>query len=342
MSAFSCKRRGFTLIELLVVIAIIAILIALLVPAVQKVREAAARLQCQNNLKQIGLALQSYESANKALPLGNHGGNGGTYGYSWRLFILPYIDQGALYDLIDQSKSSWSAAMAPIDGKVIPAFRCPSSTLPWVTIPLAPVGPIYRDVQMVSYVGVAGGTAEAFAGSGFIESRQTNGANTTGCCTGGNVTAGGVLVPNQAIRFAAITDGTSNTLAVSEQSDWLTQQDGTQVEWGTSFHGWLIGTSQTAIPGQPAYLAVDSRMFGLTSIRYQLNQKNGWPNGGDCGGTGVCPNFGCNVPLNSCHIGGVNAGFCDGSVRFLSDSISLLTLAEIATRDDGLTAANLD
>src|SRR3981081_1866862 len=86
-------RPAFTLIELLVVIAIIAILIALLVPAVQKVRDAAARMQCANNLKQIVLAMQNYESANKALPMGNHGGNGGGYGYNWRLFILPYIDQ---------------------------------------------------------------------------------------------------------------------------------------------------------------------------------------------------------------------------------------------------------
>src|SRR5712691_11564433 len=89
------RWRGFTLIELLVVIAIIAILIALLVPAVQKVREAAARLQCANNLKQIVLAMHSYESANKMFPMGNRGGGG--YGYNWRVFILPYIEQNPLY-----------------------------------------------------------------------------------------------------------------------------------------------------------------------------------------------------------------------------------------------------
>jgi prepilin-type N-terminal cleavage/methylation domain-containing protein/prepilin-type processing-associated H-X9-DG protein len=332
MSYLLRRRRGFTLIELLVVIAIIAILIGLLLPAVQKVREAAARLQCQNNLKQIGLALHDYHDATGALPLGNHGGNGGGYGYNWRLFILPYMEQDALYKSVDQTQSSWSNAMAPIDGKRIPNYRCPSSPFPQNSQPL--LG--YTNIQYVSYVGIAGGTREAFAGSGFNETRQTNGANNTGCCTGGDVTGGGPLVPNMAVKLVQIPDGTSNTMIVSEQDDYLIQQDGTRVDWSTGWHGWLIGTSQTTVPGDPNYNPNDSRMFGLTSIRYQINQKRGWANGGDCGGTGVCPNFGNNVPLNSAHTGGVNALFCDGSVHFLTDSITLTTLAELATRDDGL------
>ena len=204
-----------------------------------------------------------------------------------------------------------------------------------------PQGTAYTQTQYVSYVGIAGGTTEAFAGSGFTETRQTDGANTTGCCTGGDVTAGGPLVPNTAFPLVQITDGTSNTLLVSEQDDYLFQMDGTPVDWSTGWHGWLIATSQTAIPGNPAFSPLDSRMMGLTSIRYQINQKRGWPIGGDCGGLGVCPNFGNNVPLNSAHTGGVNAVFCDGSVRFLSDSTSLLTLAEMATRDDGQVIANI-
>jgi prepilin-type N-terminal cleavage/methylation domain-containing protein/prepilin-type processing-associated H-X9-DG protein len=335
MRSNRCQRVGFTLIELLVVIAIIAILIALLVPAVQKVREAAARAQCENNLKQIGIALHGYQDLYRKLPLGNHGGNGGGYGYNWRLFILPFMEQQALYDAIDQTQSSWSNAMAPANNVTIANYRCPATTLPDFSVPLAPAGITYSGVQRVTYVGIAGATASAFAGSGYVEVRETKGAATTGCCTGGDVTAGGVLNPNLAVALENVTDGTSNTIAVSEQADYLTQQDGTQVDWGTGWHGWLIGTSQTAIPGQPAYSPLDSRMFGLTSIRYQVDQKNGWLNGGDCGGAGVCPNFGCNVPLNSAHIGGVNALFCDGSVRFLIDSLPLLTLAELATRDDG-------
>src|SRR5690242_8140908 len=108
VASLSRKRTAFTLIELLVVIAIIAILIALLVPAVQKVREAASRTQCINNLKQIGVALHGFHDANKRLPPGSandmapFGTNGGAqWGSSWMVYILPYIDQGPLYSKWD-------------------------------------------------------------------------------------------------------------------------------------------------------------------------------------------------------------------------------------------------
>src|SRR3989442_2337520 len=98
------KRRGFTLIELLVVIAIIAILIALLVPAVQKVREAAARTQCQNNLKQLGVGLHSYHDVKKTLPPGGVSTTSNPGDLGWTYFILPQIEQLPLYKLMDVTK----------------------------------------------------------------------------------------------------------------------------------------------------------------------------------------------------------------------------------------------
>ncbi len=133
------KRRAFTLIELLVVIAIIAILIALLVPAVQKVRDAAARTQCINNLKQCGLAIHDYAGANKQFPPGCTSdaapfGAGGGWGSSWMVFILPYVDQNALFQLwqFNNGSSGYTNAnnRAADSMVVIAAFRCPAAVSP--------------------------------------------------------------------------------------------------------------------------------------------------------------------------------------------------------------------
>src|ERR1019366_9795903 len=131
MRKASSRRTGFTLIELLVVIAIIAILIALLVPAVQKVREAAARLQCQNNLKQMALACVNYEAAYKRYPRGNeypasstlaNGDNGG----SWLFVVLPFMEQTPLHDQIRGAGTFDLAVAAGFFPKVLPFTRCPS------------------------------------------------------------------------------------------------------------------------------------------------------------------------------------------------------------------------
>ena len=129
MSPCSRSHKGFTLIELLVVIAIIAVLIALLVPAVQKVREAAARSQCQNNLKQIGLAAHSYHDTYKKLPAGwvVKGGTQPNPGWSWATLILPYIEQAPLYNTINPDVTTPGGATANTNTQTaIAIYRCPS------------------------------------------------------------------------------------------------------------------------------------------------------------------------------------------------------------------------
>ncbi len=209
------SRPGFTLIELLVVIAIIAILIALLVPAVQKVREAAARVQCVNNLKQIGLAMHSYHGAMKAFPPGYNstepfvdGATDTSPGWGWGTYILPYLDQGNLFQQFDltQPVQSYSGIQT-----MLAVYLCPSDITGtgafnvtdgnWNPICLA---------APTSYAGCCGGSYTNSSGSVKTVS-TTTGVNDTGV---GN----GILYRNSAVTFNQISDGTSNTVLVEERA----------------------------------------------------------------------------------------------------------------------------
>ena len=123
------RCRAFTLIELLVVIAIIGILIGLLLPAVQKVREAANRMRCANNLKQIGLALHNYHNSNEAFPPGQRGSGVGTVA-NWRVLIFPYLEMGSVYNAMQLSNTHSASSNAVLNGQAFPAWVCPSSSLP--------------------------------------------------------------------------------------------------------------------------------------------------------------------------------------------------------------------
>jgi prepilin-type N-terminal cleavage/methylation domain-containing protein len=195
-------RRGFTLIELLVVIAIIAILIGLLLPAAQKVREAAARLQCENNLKQLALAAHAYHDANRGLPpgyLATASYPSTSPGWGWAAFLLPYIEQDNLYRQIDFSQP---VETQPAIQTMVKTFLCPSDA--------PPRGPF--DVLDTTLAPVALAAPSSYAATVGDDSNEVDAP-----------TGSGVFFRNSCIRLTDITDGTSNTSMIGDRA-WLDTQ----------------------------------------------------------------------------------------------------------------------
>jgi prepilin-type N-terminal cleavage/methylation domain-containing protein/prepilin-type processing-associated H-X9-DG protein len=302
------RPRAFTLIELLVVIAIIGILIALLLPAVQKIREAAARIQCQNNLKQIGLAAQNYagDSANSSFPPAMTTNPSTTVG--WGLFLLPYIEQGPLYNqyylpatffAVDPNGAFNNQAVSNTFVKV---YNCPSAPAPMVytyTFNYPGYGPITWQAASSDYSPVAG-VSQSLASYLGLTSTNLQGA----------------LQPDLGTPIMAVTDGTSNTILYAEiagknQLYQAGHNTGTQV---SGYYGGVGGWADPTSGG--------SLLYGSSG--------DGTVTPGACGIN--CSNdFG----LYGFHTGGANCVFCDGSVRFLSASIDITALAYKITRAGG-------
>jgi len=328
------SRRAFTLIELLVVIAIIAILIGLLLPAVQKDREAAARMSCTNNLKQLGLALHNFHDQNNRLPPGcaedqpPFGTAAGGWGSSWKVYILPFVEQGNIYDKwqFNGSSSGYTNGnnMPLVSNITIKPYRCPSSPLPafYTTSYNGGAYEIYS-----SYMGIAGSVDPS--GSSTAAFPVASGS-------AGLVSGSGILCANSQVALTSITDGTSNTLMVGEQSDHLRDANGSPIPGGyvaiTSQgpHGWTMGAGGQGV-GMAYNSGGDNRTFNCTTIRFTIN-KRGLTNSSS---TGTHDNTGANIPMSSGHSGGAMGLFGDGSVKFLSNSVAYATLAQLGNKDDG-------
>jgi prepilin-type N-terminal cleavage/methylation domain-containing protein/prepilin-type processing-associated H-X9-DG protein len=300
-------RRGFTLLELLVVIAIIAILLGLLLPAIQKVREAAARTQCQNNLKQLGLALHGYHDANLRFPPGGVTASE----LSWHVFILPYIEQGNLFNKFDLGPGSFDAASGRGPNKNehaanrIAMFLCPSSPVERMELlnddePELIGGPGGVAPYTAHYYGVMGpkGTNPA---TGQAYGWQNVGGH-------GGFATQGVLGKDSKVSLAQVPDGTSNTLAVGELSR-------TNSPAPDRYRSWVRGCDGALA------------CAGCRNVNSPIN-------------TPSIDTFN-DVAFGSQHPRGANFLLADGSVRFLADSVALAVYKAAASRDGG-EATTLD
>lgn len=323
------RSSGFTLVELLVVIAIIGILVGLLLPAVQAAREAARRMSCSNNVKQLGLALHNYHDTHNKLPFGsfNLREQWPANGTNWRVLIFPFIEQTNVWSQLEFSNGTATplstfmaggAAMPnPFYGNEelanleISVYRCPSTVIP--AFDQAPVSNNQGNGLMVSYVGIQGAA------------RPVPGPNanlgTVDCGHGWSCDNGSLLV-NETINFSGITDGLSNTMIISDQSGLVAGVNRTSNYYG----GWFGSRHPRRVQSGACG---DLWQTGTTCVRFSPNSN--------IVQTGATERmYRNNTVINSQHPAGIMIGIADGSTRFLPETVDFVMLKQMCARADGL------
>ncbi len=300
------RNSGFTLIELLITIAIIAVLVAMLLPAILKVRSAANRTGCASKLRELGLACHSYHDANQVFPPGYTASSTATPmgtdpGWGWAAYILPYLEQSGVYYEIDFCRPVESSVNSSARLMLMRGFRCPADSGPWNTFTISTAsGRAITQAGPTSYAASCG-AAELDDIPGPLE---------------------GVFYRNSTISIAAILDGTSTTCLIGDRcSSW------SMCPWAGAVQGGVVlGGPRNPMRNQPD--STEPAPYMCLAQTREINDAHDRD--------GALDDF------NSEHAGGINMLFADGGVRFLKSGTSPTVFAALGTRAGGEIVSDTD